>query len=99
MVRLVEFGGIRVNSAASVAVFGGIEVLGASKHVLGLWTEMRVSSMMVICSGAAWCELFRVVSWLLCARISDVFQNIFVSRCFRGRVHGGWPCLSFRATA
>ena len=63
MVRLVELGGIRVKSAASVPVFVGIEVLGASKHVVGQCTEMRGGTMMAICSGFAWRQLFLVESW------------------------------------
>ena len=91
IVRLVELGGIRINSGASVPVLGGIEVLGASKGALGQWTETRVGTMMVICMGFAWRELSRVASWLLRARIGHVFQNIFVSRYFLGRVRCGWP--------
>ena len=91
IVRLVELGGIRVKSAASVPVLGGIEVLGASKHVFQHWTETRVCAMMIIGSSIAWRERSRVASWSVCARIGDVLQNIFVSRYFRGRVPGGRP--------
>ena len=62
IVRLIELGGIRVESAASVRVFVGSEVLGASKCAVGHWTETRVGTMMVICSDFARCQVSRVES-------------------------------------
>ena len=38
--------------------------------------------MLTICSGFAWCQWLRVESWLLFARVGDVFRNIFVWRCY-----------------
>jgi hypothetical protein len=62
--------------------FGATEVLYARKHVLGHYTETHSGTMMIVCSGVARCQVFRVESVLLWTGVGDVFQDIFVSRYF-----------------